>query len=233
MPSRSGPPRADGRATRWAGQHERRRGEFVDAALRAIAEHGPDVGTEQIAEQAGVARTRLYKHFDGAADLQRAIAGRAAETIITEFEPMWNLRGSAWEMIKTAVDTHLRWLAEHGNLYHYLNRRSLSATPGESDAVTDIKAAIATHLTGMLGSYLTAFGADPRPAEPAAFGVVGFVESAATRWLDHPADYTREELTDQLARWIWAFMNDTLQAAGVHLDPHEPLAPPPATGEQF
>ena len=104
--------RPDGRATRWAGQHERRRAEFVDAALAAIAEHGPDVSTEQVAEKAGVARTRLYKHFDDAGDLQRAISRRVSELITEELEPVWNPQGTPREMITTAVDTHLRWLTD-------------------------------------------------------------------------------------------------------------------------
>lgn len=226
MPSRNSPPRQDGRATRWAGQHERRRREFVDAALSAIAEYGPEVSTEQIAEQAGVARTRLYKHFGNAGDLQRAIATRAAETIITEFEPMWNLKGSAWEMITSAVGAHTKWLAEHANLYRYLTRHSLSAAPDEPDTVTDIKTAVAVHLSGMLTDYLTGFDVEHVNAEPLAFGIIGFVESAATRWLDHPGNLTREELTEQLVRWIWAMLDSTLQANGVHLDPHQPLATP-------
>lgn len=61
--------RHDGRSTRWAGEHQRRRAQFVEAALVAIARHGPETSTEQIAQQAGVARTRLYKHFTDAADL--------------------------------------------------------------------------------------------------------------------------------------------------------------------
>src|SRR5215469_4167626 len=75
---------SDGRAARWAGQQERRRREFVDAAMRAIAEHGPDVSTGQIAAEAGVARTRIYKHFVDAADLQGAIAERALEQVTTD-----------------------------------------------------------------------------------------------------------------------------------------------------
>ena len=120
--------KVDGRAARWAGQQERRRAEFVDAALAAIAEHGPDVSTEQIAERAGVARTRLYRHFDGAADLQRAIARRAAELVTAELAPLWHPEGSPNEMIAAAISTHLRWLTEHAQLHRYLVR-TLPATP--------------------------------------------------------------------------------------------------------
>ncbi|ANZ35910.1 hypothetical protein BBK82_07250 [Lentzea guizhouensis] len=49
----------DGRAARWAGQREMRRAEVAAAALDAIAEHGPQVSTEQIAERAGIARHTL------------------------------------------------------------------------------------------------------------------------------------------------------------------------------
>lgn len=66
-PSASRP--TDGRATRWAVQRERRRDEFVEAALHAIARHGPEVSTEQIADTADLQRaiaqhlTLLIEHY--------------------------------------------------------------------------------------------------------------------------------------------------------------------------
>lgn len=221
-------PRPDGRTTRWAGQRERRRAEFVDAALAAIAEHGPEVSTEQIADRAGVARTRLYKHFADAADLQRAIAAKARELIVAELEPAWNPQGSPLEMITVAVEEHLRWLTEHTNLYHYLTRHACDET------TPDVAAALGSHLTTMFAGYLRAFGIDPAPAETTAFGVVGYVESATRQWLTRltrlsaPGEtaVSRDQLTELLVGAIWAVLDHTLRAGGVTLDPHARLAPP-------
>jgi AcrR family transcriptional regulator len=214
--------KVDGRAARWAGQQERRRAGFVDAALAAIAEHGPDVSTEQIAERAGVARTRLYRHFDGAADLQRAIAQRAAELVTAELEPLWHPAGSPNEMIAAAISTHLRWLTEHAHLHRYLVR----TLPGTPEGRADVRGTIARHLSRLFTGYLTAFGLDPAPADTIAFGLVGYVESATTRWLDHPGTLSLAQLTDQLSGTIWAMLDHTLRAGGVELDPDRPLPPP-------
>ncbi|WP_410615035.1 TetR/AcrR family transcriptional regulator [Amycolatopsis sp. lyj-109] len=214
--------KVDGRATRWAGQQERRRAEFVDAALAAIAEHGADVSTEQIAERAGVARTRLYRHFDGADDLRRAIAQRAAELVTADLAPLWHPEGSPNEMISTVIATHLRWLTEHAHLHRYLAR----GQPGAPDDRPDVRGAIARHLSRLFTGYLTAFGLDPAPADTIAFGLVGYVESATTRWLDHPGTLTLPQLTAQLTGTIWAMLDHTLRAGGVELDPDRPLPLP-------
>lgn len=219
--------RPDGRTTRWAGQRERRRREFVEAALRAIAEHGPEVSTEQITAAAQVGRTRLYKYFADAADLQRAIADRAVELITTELAPIWNPRGTPTQMISTAIDAHTRWLSEHGNLYRYLTMHSLSAQPGGQNVITDVKTVIAQRLTALFEHYLRTFGVATRVAEPIAFGLVGLVESSTARWLENPGGMAREELADLLARWVWRLLDDTLRSHGVELDPDEPLAPQP------
>ncbi|MDT7806082.1 MAG: hypothetical protein QOI78_9515 [Actinomycetota bacterium] len=215
--------KVDGRAARWAGQQERRRAEFVDAALEAIAEHGPDVSTEQIAERAGVARTRLYRHFDGAPDLQRAIASRAAELVTADLQPLWHPSGSPREMIAAAISTHLRWLTEHAQLHRYLVR-TLPSLPEAGR--TDVRGAIARHLSRLFTGYLTAFGLDPAPADTIAFGLVGYVESATTRWLDHPGSLSLPQLTAQLTGTIWAMLDHTLRAGGVELDPDRPLPLP-------
>lgn len=222
----------DGRAARWSGQHERRREQFVEAALVAIAEHGPEVSTEQIAQQAGVARTRLYKHFAGAHALNQAIAGRAAALITAELEPVWSFHGSPHEMIASAVTTHVTWLTAHRNLYFFLSKHSSAgvdgpAAPGGADGaggadvVTDIKGTIAVHLTGLLRGYTDLLGVDASIVQPLAYGIVGFVDSAASRWVDEPGSTTLAEIVDQLSTWIWAILDSTLRAHGIEIDPRE------------
>lgn len=222
----AGGARRDGRAARWEGQQERRRREFVDAAMQAIAAYGPDVSTGQIAATAGVARTRIYKHFEDAADLQAAIAERALEQVATDLEPLWKPRGSAKKMISAIVDTLIGYLSDHRNLYHYLTKYAPVARDSDRDVVTDVKAGIGAHLTGIFTHFLSEFGVDARLAGIDAFALVGMVESAINRWLDEPAGVTREELARHLTHWIWLLLDSGLRAAGVELDPEAPLVIP-------
>lgn len=226
MTSKSVPGNADGRAARWAGQRERRRCEFVDAALRAIAEHGPDASTEQIATAAGVARTRLYKYFADAADLQSAISDRVVELLTVELAPIWNPHGTPTEMIRAAIDAHTGWIAENSHLYLYLTVHSASAKAGGRNPITDSLTAIGEHLAMFFRHYLDLFDLDARLAEPIAFGLVGLVDSTVNRWLANPNGIARADLAALLARWVWRILDDTLREHGVELDPDEPLAAP-------
>jgi AcrR family transcriptional regulator len=211
----------DGRTTRWAGHRARRTAELVDAALAAIADHGPEVSTEQIAAQAGVARTRLYRYFADAEDLRRAIAARAAQLVSAELEAVFSTEGSPMTIIETVLGTHIKWLTEHRNLYRYLLRTNESAVGGAT--FTDVKTALAEQLTTLLAGYMTVLEIDPTIAETLGFGLVGLVESATSRWIDQSSATDRDRITAQLARWIWAMLDDTLRESGVHLDPNAPL----------
>ena len=194
--------------------------------MRAIAEHGPEVSTGQIAAEAGVARTRIYKHFEDAADLQAAIAERAFEQVTTGLEPLWNPQGSAMTMISGIVDTLIGYLSENRNLYHYLTKYAPSARNSDRDVVTDVKVAIGNHVAGIFRHFLTEFGADTRLVEVHAFALVGMVESAITQWLDNPDGVTRDEISRQLTSWIWLLIDHGLREAGIELDPDAALVIP-------
>ena len=226
MTSSSALDNTDGRTTRWAGHRQHRRREFVDAALQAVAEHGPDVSVEQIADKAGVGRTRLYKYFIDAADLHTAVGDRVSDLIHTELAPVWHPQGTPAQMIRTAIDAHIGWLSDHGNLHRYLTSHALTSTHGRS-AVNDVKTAIAEHLTRLFRAYSQAVRADTATAaEPLAFGIVGLVETSTTRWLENPGGMPRRELTDLLTDWVWRLLDDTLRTAGAEVDPHQPLPAP-------
>lgn len=215
----------DGRATRWIGQRARRRTEFVEAAITAIGEDGPEVSTAQIAARAGVARTRLYRYFDDAEDLQRAIAERVTEMVLAELAPLWDSDSSVLETFQAVTVGQLRWLTEHTHLYRYLATHSAPKTTA-SGVLLDIRTAIGRYLTGRIAEYLHAAELDARIAEPVAFALVGMVESAATRWLDNPGETTLDELSASLTSWAWAVVDQALSAAGLRLDPHQSMPRP-------
>jgi AcrR family transcriptional regulator len=218
----------DGQNGRWSGQRERRRAEFVDAAIEAIGVAGPDVSVDKITERLGISRTKLYRHFDDAADLQRAVAQRATDMITEQLRPVWNPVGAPRQMIATAVSAYFGWITEHPNLYRYLERHSLARAPQGEDALRRIKTTVGGQLADVLAAYLTSFGVDVTPAENLAFGSLGLVETTTSRWLDHPGTVTAAELTGRLGDWVWLLFNDVLVRGGVVLDPDAVLEHPAA-----
>jgi len=212
----------DGRAARWAGQQQRRREEFVDAAVEAIAEHGPETSVEQIAARAGVARTRLYRHFAGLDELNRAIASRVEAQIVEGLAPAWDPSYSPDVIIRTAVATHLEWLTDHHALYGYLVRHSVITAAGR-DVVTDVKRLISDMLVALLEQYVVLLGLDARLTRPLSFGLVGMVDGAASQWVDDPQGVGTAEMVDQLAGLVWSVIDGVLSRAGLRLDPSTPL----------
>jgi AcrR family transcriptional regulator len=223
-----------GQAARWAGQRERRRAEFVDAALGVIAEQGPTVSVEDIAARVGVARTRLYRHFSDRADLERAISGRVARLVVAELEPVWHPQGSARQMIAGAIGSYVRWIGDNRNLFLYLHaharpaplsvseRGLLSDDPNDLDAVSGVRRAVAEHLAKLFGGYLGWLGLDAAVSSDLGYAVVGMVESVADRWAAGGGT-DPEVVIERLGRWTWAMLAETLAGVGVTLDPDTPL----------
>jgi AcrR family transcriptional regulator len=210
-----------GQAARWAGQRERRRAEFVDAALGVIAEQGPAVSVEDIAARVGVARTRLYRHFTDRADLERAINARLAELVVAQLDPLWHPQGSARQMIDGAIGAYVRWIGANRNLFLYLHAHS---RPEEAGSVSGVRRAVAEHLAGLFGGYLGWLGLPAEVSTDLAHAVIGMVESVADRWAAGGGG-DPDVVIDRLGRWTWAMLADTLAAAGVTLDPDLPLPP--------
>jgi AcrR family transcriptional regulator len=199
----------DGRTRRWAGHREARRLELVDAAVLAIEEHGPEVTTEQIAARAGVSRPGLYRHFDGKDDLQGAIAARSVERLVTELEPVWRPSGRPREMLERAIAAHLRWLAAHENVYHYLKRHSLPSDSVEA-ASTNVRGVVSLHVAQMLVDGSLGAEIAAATAHPLAYGLVGMVDAAAAHWLDEPHGADVETLGAQLTEACWAVIRVTV-----------------------
>jgi AcrR family transcriptional regulator len=218
-------PPVDGRAVRWSGQREKRRAEFIEAALEAIILYGPQVSTEQVADHLGVTRTKLYRYFDGAADLHHSIARRAAEMLTAKQTLVWDVPVSLMQLVRASVSMHVRWRMEHPNLYEYLARHAVSDEAHGVSAISEVNDAVAKNLAKVIAAYYRTLGIDVRQTTSMSFGAVGFIESAVTHWLKDPAGLPRKEFVTQLTEWMWALHSSTFLKAGIAVDPHKPIPP--------
>lgn len=221
-PKRSATPAArDGRRTRWEQHRAQRRAEFVEAALRVLADGGPDFGIEQVAVEAGVTKPVLYRHFSDKADLIAAMGERATETLLDRLIPALNSEDAPLPRIRKSIDAFFGLLEEFPNLYWVLARHT---APGDarSDVVSEDKEIIATALSALLGDYLRAFDIDSGAAEPWAFGVVGLVQSTAEWWLERRS-MSRESVVEYLAIAIWSAIDGFARQRGVTIHPNVPL----------
>ncbi|RJQ76012.1 TetR/AcrR family transcriptional regulator [Pseudonocardiaceae bacterium YIM PH 21723] len=212
-------PGSDGRARRWAGQRDSRRAQVVDAAIDAIQQYGPDVSTEQIAQVAGMPRPRLYRYFDGKEDLRTAVVTRAVELLGVEAIGLLKPRGSVMDYIDGSVRSLVSWIDRHANLYWYIQSDATS----ESAAYQNYRAALALHLTTLTELVADELGLERKVTPTLIYGLIGMVESSIGHWVDNRDELTRDELTENLVRWIWSIVAGIATHAGNTLDPDSTL----------
>ncbi|GAA3540950.1 TetR/AcrR family transcriptional regulator [Amycolatopsis ultiminotia] len=212
----------DARRDRWRKHRIARRAEFVEAALRALDEHGPDLGMEDVAAEAGVTKPVLYRHFDDKADLYVALGQRGTEILFQRLIPAINAELAPVPRIRMALDAFFTVIEEHPNLYRLLARGGVPEKVAESDVVAEDKEVIATALTALLGDYMRMFNMDSGAAEPWAHGIVGMVQSTGEWWLDRRS-MGRDSVVEYLTQIIWAAIDGLTRQQGVVIDPNLPL----------
>ncbi|TNC23196.1 TetR/AcrR family transcriptional regulator [Amycolatopsis alkalitolerans] len=212
----------DARRDRWRKHRVARRAEFVEAALRALDEHGPDLAMENVAVAAGVTKPVLYRHFEDKADLYVALGQRGTELLFSRLVPAINSQLAPVPRIRKALDAFFGVIEEHPNLYRLLARGAFTERPANSDVVAEDKELIATALTALLGDYMRMFGMDSGAAEPWAYGIVGMVQNTGEWWLDRRS-MSRDAVVEYLTQIIWAAIDGLARQNGITIDPDKPL----------
>ena len=105
----------DGRQARWDKHNQERRQVILDAAIAVIetAEPGAEFHVHQIAEQAGLNRSVVYRHFADRADLDHAILVEIVEGVMDRLLPALTLDGTVREIIHRIVFAYVDWAAAH------------------------------------------------------------------------------------------------------------------------
>jgi AcrR family transcriptional regulator len=213
---------ADARRDRWSAHRAQRRREFVDAALRVLEAHGPDLLMDAVAAEAGVTKPVLYRYFSDKAELVDALAERGSAVLTERLLPAINAGTPALESVRDGVGAYFAVIDEYPNLYWLLARHVTIESGHLSGPVQRNKESIASALTAVFSDYLWAFGLDSGGAEAWAYGITGLVQSTGEWWLQRRS-MSRAHVVDLVTRLIWAALAGTLREAGITVDPDQPL----------
>lgn len=198
---------ADGRSTRWEAHRRARREELVQAALRAITQHGPGVGVDEIAAAAGTSKTALYRHFADKEQLYLAVADRVSRRILRDLAAAAAQHDRPRAALGAVIATYLR-LVEHDPDVYWFVTRGAGAVATTADPLSGLTQAVSAEFARAITRQLRAAGLDPATAEPWAHGLVGMVRAAADHWMSTPvpAGGTRtpaDVLAGQLTALAW------------------------------
>lgn len=217
---------ADGRSTRWADHREARRAELVRIARKTVHHKGPDVSMEEIAAAAGTSKSIVYRYFADKTGLQIAVAEAVVLQIQGALEGVLRIAPTPRDGLRAMVAVYLEMIESSPNVYAFVTRNGSVESGGPLghflDSVTALVAApfarglTEEHADGRRTARRPEEGEDADDsalaarvalAESWAAGAVGFVRGSGEWWLAHrdePASPDREELTAQVAAWLWA-----------------------------
>ena len=207
----------DARRDRWRSHREARREEFIQAALRALAAHGPEFGMEHVAAEAGATKPVLYRHFTDKADLYLALGQRATEVLFDRLIPALNNEEAPLPRIRKSLTAYFSVIEESPNLFRLLFRRPVAA-----EVVAADKEVIGNALSTLLGDYMRAFDMDSGAAEPWGHGIVGLVQNVSEWWLERRS-MSRDAVVEYLTQIIWAAIDGIMRQNGIVMDPNKPI----------
>lgn len=216
--------REDGRDTRWDDHRAQRRDNLLATAIVAIERDGTDLAVAQIAAEAGIPRSVVYRLFRNREDLDEQIRTRIVEDLMSHLAPALDPEGTIREALDNGMAIYVGWVSRHPKLHEFLGLSQTAQPAAESRVVMGTRTAIATYLAALLEHQLGRLGATAPPtghANNVAFGMVGLVEGAVSHWISTPEESrtSEPELIAFLSDASLATLTSAAARLGITLDP--------------
>ncbi|HUP99897.1 MAG TPA: TetR/AcrR family transcriptional regulator [Aeromicrobium sp.] len=221
-------PPSSGRAARWREHNAERRDRIVAAAIRVIesAPTGAELSVQSVANEAGLVRTVIYRHFDGKPELVRAVQARIVGELRDALDADLRLDRSLQQIVNAAVATYVSWADKNPNLYATIEREVGDGKPSElSSAIEHIAQRILSMVR--LGADMLEMeirGVDYAMLETVVFGMIGQIRGTVAHWIrTTPRQPATSDLTTILSRSLWFQMAGQAQDIGIELNPSTAL----------
>ncbi|WP_235632816.1 MULTISPECIES: TetR/AcrR family transcriptional regulator [Mycobacteriaceae] len=221
--------KVDARSERWREHRKKVRAEIIDAAFRAIDRLGPNVSVREIAEEAGTAKPKIYRHFTDKSDMFAQIGERMRDMLWAAVIPSIDIENdSARQIIGRAVEHYVELVDQHPNVVRFLLQGRFadqsSAAMSTVNRGRDITLAIAEMVSGELEDMHL----DPEVFELAAFALFGTAAAATDWWLGATDEGVRRMPMDKFVAHMTTIMmgavNGTGELVGVVIDPDQPIS---------
>ncbi|GAA4397407.1 TetR/AcrR family transcriptional regulator [Tsukamurella soli] len=219
-----------GYAERWKSHNVERRAAILAAAADLVEQSPPgaDVPVQRVADQAGVAKSVVYRQFKGKDDLERTLRQFVLDQFADELETDLDIsHGSLRSILARTIDSAATWMSEHPRLVELLRAGPAAASPDAPDAIGELKRRIVQRSDDTIAALAVATGADRSAFEAIPFVVVNMVEATLTSWIRGESAATvrsRDEMVAALTDITWFILDGAAHTIGVTVDPDEELA---------
>ncbi|QLY30574.1 TetR/AcrR family transcriptional regulator [Nocardia huaxiensis] len=221
--------KGDARYDRWHSHRTAVRAELIEATIRAIDAHGPELSIDDVVKTAGIPRPKLYRFFGDKVELLAAVSGQVQQLIVERVTPHFDPRASAREAIRTALAAYIDLVAERPNLFRFIVSSHVVTAFGAARLIEEGRP-LSDTVADFLAEVLRMRGADGEHVEYVVDAMLGAIGLGVLRWLNDPVISTKE-LAEQLSAFAWGAFSATAQARGLTLDPDEPLVALPGLPE--
>ena len=174
--SRSGaePGKVDARSERWREHRKKVRAEIVDAAFRSIDQHGPDVSLREIAEEAGTAKPKIYRHFTDKSDLFQAIGKRLRDMLWAAiFSNIDAATDPTREVVRRGVAEYVNLVEQHPNVLRFILQGRFPEQSESTQRALNEGREITMAMAEMFNNELRGMQLDPAALQLAAAATFG------------------------------------------------------------
>lgn len=220
--------KVDARSERWREHRKKVRGEIVDAAFRAIDRLGPELSVREIAEEAGTAKPKIYRHFQDKSDLFQAIGERLRDMLRTAIFPSIDFTtDSAREIVRRSVEEYVALVDKHPNVLRVFIQGRAAAPSQSTVRILNEGREITLAMADMFDNELREMELDHAAFELAAHAAFGSAASATEWWLGPEPESLRRMSRGQFVAHLTTIMMGviagTAEALGITMDPDQPI----------
>lgn len=226
MPA-SRPKGPDGRQVRWQEHNQARRNAILDAALAALEklEPGEEPHVQQIAQEAGLSRTVIYRHFTDRNELDLAVQRRITRMLRDELQPALSFDGTVRDIVGRVVRAYVGWSVEHPSLHAFVDKDLPIGGKGPMPEAVEALGAqigeIMNVVVELAGGQLS--DEDRAALDPWVFGLIGGCFASVRRWMSRPARVPHVEAFIALMTDVVFYQIDGLaRSSGIDL-PEAPV----------
>lgn len=220
--------KVDARSERWREHRKKVRAEIVDASFRAIDKRGPEVSLREIAEEAGTAKPKIYRHFKDKSDLFAAIGARLRDMLWAAIFPNVNFATDpVREVVHRSVAEYVNLVDQHPNVLRFMLQGRFPEQSESTVRALNEGREITMGIAEMFNHELREMELDPAALQLAASATFGSASAATDWWLgpepSSPRRMPSEDFVKHLTTIMLGTINGTAELLGIDLDQNRPI----------